>query len=531
MDIGRIQSTVSLPSLGSFIRLQTRTGAAALEEKTGQWETDLNRLRQKSGEFSILQAALKKDPLFEAELVAAFSELGTLEADLDAVLTKPSDLEQEAFQELLFLKDWSKVLNFVPYLLTMWSALRVYILPGMSMLLPVAMLLLPFIILRFIFNIPLTAGRYSMLVGSLFSGQIGGLMSPASLSSPGPSPSAGFDISQLFKTLFLVITVAQSFIQPYWTFQHLYSIDTIVHTKAASLRRFQEIYDTIRGALKSRGFDMMESPFQTSIDDKRQLVAAALLDPAFLRYAYKRLGALEVLVCLARHEDMAAVQWIPSGSSLELHDTFDYRVGDGKRIPFTIRLGSAPIGAHSLLTGPNRGGKSTTLRAITTAVLLAHTYGCAPGRICRMTPFHTLFVCLTPEDLPGEKSRFEREIEFTASTLALQKGATALVLLDELYHSTNPPDAEQACRLYTEQLWSRPGTLSVISTHLFEFVETAPPSVQRLCCPATLRADGSLHYTYQLKEGLCRVSSVGELLEENGLVLKNSRVKTGPLKL
>ena len=135
-----------------------------------------------------------------------------------------------------------------------------------------------------------------------------------------------------------------------------------------------------------------------------------------------------------------------------------------------------------------------------------------------MTPFHTLFVCLTPEDLPGEKSRFEREIEFTAATLALPLEKTSLVLLDELYHSTNPPDAEQACRLYTDQLWARPGTLSVISTHLFEFVEKAPASIQRLCCPASVEEDGSLRYSYRLEKGLCRVSSVKELLEENGLV-------------
>ena len=91
------------------------------------------------------------------------------------------------------------------------------------------------------------------------------------------------------------------------------------------------------------------------------------------------------------------------------------------------------------------------------------------------------------------------------------------MLLDELYHSTNPPDAERACGLYTQQLWKRPQTLSIISTHLFEFVKQAPPAIQRLCCPASLREDGSVHYTYRLEQGLSTVSSVGELLKENGL--------------
>jgi len=516
----RIQATVSIPTLGTWIGLQSRTGQAALQEKTAQWTSDPKRLRQKSSEFTILQAALKGDPSLDALLRQSFSELRDLENDLEVVLAKPSDLEQEAFQELLFLKDWSKSLNFIPYLLTIWSIVRVYVLPGMSMLLPVAMLLLPFVILRFLFNIPITASRYSSLVSSLFSGQIGALVSRVGFTDAPAPAEGGFDISQIFKTMLLGVTVVQSFLQPYWSFQHLYSIDTIVKTKAESLRRFQELYDRVRDALKARGFDMMASPFQTGSDDKRQLVAAALLDTPLLQYAYRRLGTLEVLVCLAQCPEMVPVQWMDSATnpSLELVDTFDYRVAKGHRVPFTIRLGSSGSSdrkGHALLTGPNRGGKSTTLRAITTAALLAHTYGCAPGRQVRMSPFHTLFVCLTPEDLPGEKSRFEREIEFTASTLATT--GTALVLLDELYHSTNPPDAEQACRLYTAQLWARPGTLSVISTHLFEFVEKAPASVQRLCCPASKAADGSLRYTYRLETGLCRISSVGELLEENGL--------------
>jgi DNA mismatch repair ATPase MutS len=173
--------------------------------------------------------------------------------------------------------------------------------------------------------------------------------------------------------------------------------------------------------------------------------------------------------------------------------------------------------SHALLTGPNRGGKSTTLRAILSSCLLAHTYGCAFASYAAMTPFETLHACLTAEDLPGKKSRFEREIEFTALTLKPSAGYS-LVLVDELYHSTNPPDAALACTQYTKQLWLKSNTLSVISTHLFEFVEHAPTTVQRLCCPATVREDQSIHYTYKLSEGICKVSSVNELLVENGLL-------------
>jgi len=53
---------------------------------------------------------------------------------------------------------------------------------------------------------------------------------------------------------------------------------------------------------------------------------------------------------------------------------------------------------------------------------------------------------------------------------------------------------------------------------LFEFVDKAPSFVQRLCCPAIIDDKDTVHYTYQLAKGICKVSSVKELLIENKLL-------------
>jgi DNA mismatch repair ATPase MutS len=151
-------------------------------------------------------------------------------------------------------------------------------------------------------------------------------------------------------------------------------------------------------------------------------------------------------------------------------------------------------------------------------MLLAHTYGCALGYV-QLTPFQRLHICLTPDDLPGSKSRFEREIEFTAETL--KPTGPTMVLIDELYHSTNPPDALRSCEIYCKQLWKKLNVVSIISTHLFEFVENATNSIQRLCCPAT-DVNGRVQFEYGLKEGICKVSSVDLLLEKNGLILETA---------
>lgn len=512
MEIERLQDATNLEALGEYIGLQTRASARALEEKTSLWSSDRKSLEQKSSEFAILQSHLKMKPALAATLQTKFRVLGTLETDLDALINKASELETEAFNELLFLKTWSKPLNAIPFFLALWSILRVYIFPGMSLLMPLGMLIMPFIIIRFMFKIPLTASRYTSLLSAIVSGQVTNIFTMNSAEEvEKPSSTSPIDITQLLKTGFLAATLIQSFLQPYWSFQHLSSIDSIIQKKADSLVQFQQLYASLKEDLQGCGFQLSANPFAPFTTDSRQLVAEAQLHPTYLKLALKRLGAVEALVQLAL-SDLTPVRWIQAERpSLELRQAFDYRVTDG-RISFDLTLN----GDHALLTGPNRGGKSTTLRGVLGSCLLAHTYGCAFASSASMTPLTRLYACLTAEDLPGKKSRFEREIEFTAATLKPSPGHS-LVLLDELYHSTNPPDAELACAQYTAKLWNTTNTISIISTHLFDFVEKAPTSVQRLCCPAFERPDKSIHYTYQLSEGVCRVSSVNELLNENGL--------------
>jgi len=502
----KIQDAIHLEALANHLGILTQSGKDALKEKTGAWVSDVKRLKQRSAEFAILQRIANEDGL--TPLYPLFADLKSLEPEIAALTTKASDLEREAFNELLFLKEWSAPLNFVPLLLTVWSIIRVYVFPGMALLMPFMILVLPFILVRFVFHVPLTPGRYFHMITAMFSGQIESIFNPFI-----PPQPFKFDIMALAKHGVIITTVVQSFIQPYWSFQHLSAIDKIIHTKAVALQRFQELYGRIDSILTKQGFKMRKNPFARGMEDSRQLVAEAQLHPAYLKLALKNLGSLEVLVRAASKPGLVPVTWLPNPDPvIQLVGAYDYRVGEN-RVPFHIRLDKSQ--GHSLLTGPNRGGKSTTLRAILTSCALAHTYGFAFADQASMTPFKRLYICLTPEDLPGKKSRFEREIEFTAETL--KETGRSLVLLDELYHSTNPPDAAQACTLYTDKLWAKTNTLSIISTHLFDFVEKAPKTIQRLCCPATEQKDGSIRYSYQLSPGISKVSSVKELLIENGM--------------
>jgi hypothetical protein len=359
----------------------------------------------------------------------------------------------------------------------MWSFIRIYLLPGLSLLLPILTLIAPYFILAFVFKLPITFGNYMSLLQAMLSGQMETVMNPQAINQP-----VSFSPINLLKQFGVVaVSLVQGVIQPYWTYKHLNSIDTIIQDNGKLIIRLKEIYQQIESLLASHGITFFKCPLPT-IMNERDATARIMLESVYFKMALKYLGSLEVILCLANQKEVHPVTWVSSSTPVfSIRDTFDFQVPSSTRKCISADCTTKP---HSLLTGPNKGGKSTVLRALSVSALLAHTYGCSIGHLTA-TPFERIFVCLKPDDL---------------------------------YHSTNPPDALRSCEIYCKQLWEKPNVVSVISTHLFELVEQAPEAIQRLCCPAVIDSTGIIHFSYQLQNGICKVSSVDTLLHKNGLM-------------
>jgi DNA mismatch repair ATPase MutS len=177
---------------------------------------------------------------------------------------------------------------------------------------------------------------------------------------------------------------------------------------------------------------------------------------------------------------------------------------------------------HGLLTGPNRGGKSSALRAILQQVFLGQVTGFTYEAKGSWKPFTLIFSRLKSRDTAGKESLFEMEVRHASAILSTinRVKKNTLVLIDELFHSTNPPDAETSAKLFLELLWKHDTVKSIISTHIFSLCDTKQITpIQTFCCNAKENPDGSLEYSYQITEGgVCRVSSVKEVLKESGMV-------------
>jgi len=506
-----------------WIGLQTVASKLAFTQQIEQWKYDKQQLVNLSEKCKRFKAIYEKDPTFFKKCQDIFHEIASIEEKLTALVQTESELERESYSELLFFKPFMQPLNFIPYVLSIWSAFRVYILPGLSLLIPILTLIAPYLIITFVFRIPMTFTNYVTILHTMMSGNFDKMMDPNVQNDLIENQFLSLNLSSIMKQLGLVIiTVLQGVIQPYWAHIHLKSIDTIIHDQGRLVLRFKELYSSLSELLLSRGFTTFRCPLP-EMDGERDATARIILESTYFKLAMKYIGLLEVILCITHHPDIYPVRWVSSDTPVfRIRDTFDFNIADtsdtsntsntSNRKKITVDL---TVNRHALLTGPNKGGKSTVLRSLSISALLAHTYGCAIGHLTS-TPFKDMYVCLKPDDLPGVKSRFEREIEFTASTLRCKQ--PILVFIDELYHSTNPPDALRSCEIYCAQLWKKSNAISVISTHLFEFVDHADEKIQRLCCPAVIDDNGEIQFLYLLEKGICKVSSVDMLLKSNGLI-------------
>jgi hypothetical protein len=501
-----IESIIDSEKFSDWIGLQTQSSKKCINKQLTDWSNDPKRLSSLSTRFKRFKEAFKRDPNFYEESQQIFKEIAECEKDLTKLVNTNSELEKESYGEILFLRPLLKPLNFIPYILTIWSFIRVYFLPGISFIIPFLTLLAPYIVLKFAFNLPITLNNYFNILHSMVSGNFGKVMDP---SAPVASISPINFIKQ-FGVIFL--TFIQGIIQPYWSYKHLKSIDTIISEKGQLVIKFKNLYEKLQTLLSTHGFNFFKCPLP-EIRGDRNAAAYAILESSYFKLALKYVGSVEVIMAMAGKEEINPVHWVKSSTPIfRSQDTFDFQVPKENRKVVSAIFDK---NTHALLTGPNKGGKSTVLRALSISALLAHTYGCALGKLT-LSPFSKMFVCLKPDDLPGSKSRFEREIEFTANTLKFSE--PILVFIDELYHSTNPPDALRSCQIYCKQLWKKENIISVISTHLFELVENSDKNIQRLCCPARIDEVGDIHFEYTLKSGICKVSSVDELLKNNGLM-------------
>jgi DNA mismatch repair ATPase MutS len=327
----------------------------------------------------------------------------------------------------------------------------------------------------------------------------------------------------LFQGALTIFSIGQSIYQPIQNALHLQTVHAELMKKAVAIQEFvvltKELFEKLGNSVQ------FKNPLQDIEQQDIHRVFATFWDePAKLRLALCYIGDCEVVYRLAKCTSLVPAKFLQGKKpSLTIKEGKDPFLKSSK--PYTLQLHGNSH--HAILTGPNRGGKSSVLRSTLLSVVIAQTFGvgfCTGEGSIQLRPFDWIATGLKLEDRPGSVSMFESEVEFAIQILqraTAQPEKIGFVLFDELFHSTNPPDGARTADIFLEKLWIQANVASFISTHVFDLAKKARKQIQKLCVPAVLKKDGSLQFTYTLKSGICEVSSVDEILREKGLLCGN----------
>ncbi|KAG2573226.1 hypothetical protein PVAP13_7KG247600 [Panicum virgatum] len=203
-----------------------------------------------------------------------------------------------------------------------------------------------------------------------------------------------------------------------------------------------------------------------------------------------------------------------SSSGMELVGLFPYwlDVNQGNAILNDVHM-------HSLfvLTGPNGGGKSSMLRSVCAAALLAICGLMVPSSSAVIPHFDSIMLHMKAYDSPADgKSSFQIEMS-EIRALVSRATARSLVLIDEICRGTETAKGTCIAGSIIERL-DTVGCLGIISTHLHGIFDL-PLSLRNTEFKAmgTEVIDGCINPTWRLMDGICRESLAFQTARREGM--------------
>ncbi len=198
-------------------------------------------------------------------------------------------------------------------------------------------------------------------------------------------------------------------------------------------------------------------------------------------------------------------------------------INSDKVVVNSIELGNNQSPRSAIVTGPNAGGKSTSLKAITIAVMLAQSFGIAPAQEMKMKPFSKINTYMNITDSTGHASLFQAEMlrikDLIDSMKALPQDKSAFIVMDEIFTGTNPKEGEAGAYGVAEKFINLSNCMCIFATH-FERLTQLEAKTSGLAMNKKVsvikNANGSYTFPYKLEDGISHQAIALDLLALEG---------------
>jgi DNA mismatch repair ATPase MutS len=157
------------------------------------------------------------------------------------------------------------------------------------------------------------------------------------------------------------------------------------------------------------------------------------------------------------------------------------------------------------VTGPNMAGKTTFMKSVAVAILLAHIGSGVPATSMEFPVVGTVFSSIDISDnLSAGESFYLAEVRrIRALATALGEHRSALAVIDEPFRGTNVHDATEATLAMLTHLAALPIGLVLVASHVSEVVSAIrdDPRILLIHFSADITDDGP-RFDYKLRDGV-----------------------------
>jgi DNA mismatch repair protein MutS len=189
-----------------------------------------------------------------------------------------------------------------------------------------------------------------------------------------------------------------------------------------------------------------------------------------------------------------------------------------------IELGTGNGARNAIITGPNAGGKSTALKSVVLAIIMAQTFGIAPAQSMTLTPFTQIGTYLNIADSIGKESLYQAEMNRAQNLLnsinSLNKpGEFSFVIMDEIFTGTNQEEGAAGAFGIAKCLATLPHSMCLVATHykqLTELEKATDGVFKNFKVSVIIHPDGKITPTYVLDAGIADQKIALQLLQNAG---------------
>ena len=171
-----------------------------------------------------------------------------------------------------------------------------------------------------------------------------------------------------------------------------------------------------------------------------------------------------------------------------------------------------------IITGANMAGKSTFLRTVSLAIIMANMGLPVCAKSFKYTPIKLITSMRTSDSLTDDESYFFSELKRLKFIVEAIQKDNYFIILDEILKGTNSTDKAIGSKKFVQKLVAS-NSAGIIATHDLSLceIEKELSAVENYFFDAEIR-DDELHFDFKLKEGICKNMNASFLLKKMEII-------------